>query len=91
MASGDTSTTDVIERNSISAAGPILHEFEGPCEASPMNPRKSDVHIIQSLAALNLIVSPEVSLAYPKKTPLCAVVTKTALSFIGISSPSFRF
>jgi hypothetical protein len=38
---------------------------------------------MQFLAARRLIVAPSVLVAYPKKTPLCAVVTKTARSPVG--------
>lgn len=71
---------DVTSRSSMSAAGPILQELLGPIAASPMKPCKSVDQYTQHLPARNFIVAPPVSAAYPKKTPLCAVVTRTARS-----------
>jgi hypothetical protein len=65
----------------MSAAGPIRHASVGPWDASPINPLQSDDQYTQLRARFNLIVSPLVSVAYPKNTPRWEVVTITARSF----------
>lgn len=52
----------------------------GPLDASPINPRRSVDQYTHRRAALSFIVDPDVSDAYPKKTPLWTVVTSTGRS-----------